>query len=85
MLTVLPALLMLTPPCVPHRYLPFGLIPGSGPCSGSIPYILYLTSPMPIPTRPPLQLHLPGMSTSASFDDLLHQLMMAESTLSTSL
>ena len=56
--------------------------------------------PLPLPTclpppRPPdfsmlslhplLQLHLPGMSTSASFDDLLHQLMMAESTLSTSL
>jgi hypothetical protein len=40
---------------------------------------------LPIPRAPLLQLHLPGMSTSASFDDLLHQLMMAERTLSTSL
>ncbi|PSC73982.1 Alpha,alpha-trehalose-phosphate synthase [UDP-forming] 1 [Micractinium conductrix] len=34
---------------------------------------------------PTSQLHMPGMSTSASFDDLLHQLMMAEGSLSSSL
>lgn len=37
------------------------------------------------PCVPPLQLHLPGMSTSASFDDLLQSLMMAEGSMSTSL
>ena len=31
------------------------------------------------------QLQLPGLSTSASFDDLLHQLMMAEGSLSASM
>ncbi|PRW61035.1 Alpha,alpha-trehalose-phosphate synthase [UDP-forming] 1 isoform B [Chlorella sorokiniana] len=34
---------------------------------------------------PTSQLHLPGMSTSASFDDLLQSLMMAEGSMSTSL
>jgi len=32
-----------------------------------------------------MQLHLPGMSTSASFDDLLQSLMMAEGSMSASL
>lgn len=42
------------------------------------------------PTLPALpacapQLHMPGMSTSASFDDLLHQLIAAEGGLPSSL
>lgn len=41
-----------------------------------------ISSPPPHPSAP-MQLHLPGMSTSASFDDLLQSLMMAE--MSTSL
>jgi hypothetical protein len=32
-----------------------------------------------------LQLHMPGLSTSASFDDLLHQLMVSEANLPPSL
>lgn len=34
---------------------------------------------------PASQLHMPGLSTSASFDDLLHQLMVSEANLPPSL
>lgn len=63
--------------------------PGSRAALSLLASVHSPADPVPLPASLPcplsLQLHMPGLSTSASFDDLLHQLIQAEGGLPASL